>query len=69
MNIPENFKINLNQNLWGLLLTFTALGASEYFNLRALFWLSFIASAVMLTSIIFTTTAYTWRYFQKKLTG
>lgn len=33
MRIPEDqFKINLNQNLWGLLLGFTALGVSEYFK-------------------------------------
>ena len=69
MNIPDNFKINLNQNLWGLLLSFAALGAAEYLKLKLLCSFSAVASAVMLLSVIATTIAYTWRYCTDKLSG
>jgi hypothetical protein len=67
VNIPENVKVSLNQNLWGLLLSFGALGASEYFHLTVLFWLASVASVAMLLSVIVTTAAYTIRYCKNKL--
>ncbi len=33
----KNFKINLNQNLWGLLLSLITLGTAEYFKLFTLY--------------------------------
>jgi hypothetical protein len=66
MNIPENVKINLSQNLWGLLLSFVALGASENFHLTFLFWLALVASVVMVISVTATTVAYTFRYCRTK---
>ena len=68
MSVPaDQFKINLNQNLWGLLLTFTALGAAEHYHLCTLFWLSSIASVVMPVSVTITTTAYTSRYWKDRM--
>lgn len=55
-------KINLNQNLWGLIVGFSSLGASEYFALSTLYWFSAFTSAIMLCSIALTTTFYTWKY-------
>ena len=66
MDIPEKFKINLNQNLWGLVFTFVALGLAEYFQLHVLFWFAAIGSGVMLLSVIITTGAYTFRYCKNR---
>ena len=37
MTNADQFKINLNQNLWGLVLAFGSLGAAERFNLTTLY--------------------------------
>lgn len=66
MSIEEQFKINLNQNLWGLIIGFTALGLSEYYKLCALFWFSIIGSGIMLLSVAITTYAYTQNYCKNK---
>ena len=67
MNIPaENFKINLNQNLWGLIVAFAALGISEYYGLCALFWVSLLVSVVMTISVVATVIAYTIKYCRSK---
>ena len=65
-NPVDNFKINLNQNLWGLLISFGFLGAAEHYDLGVLFCFSVISSLVMVISIIFTTYAYTKNYVNKK---
>jgi hypothetical protein len=62
----EQFKISLNQNLWGLVIGFSALGAAEHFHLPALFWFATIVSAVMLASTAVTTLAYTIKYWKTK---
>lgn len=61
----EHVKINLNQNLWGLIVSFAALGAAEYYKLDALLALSFIAALIMLASIAVTTIAYTIHYCEE----
>jgi len=67
MNNPvEDVKINLNQNLWGLIVSFAALGASEYFKLCTLFWFSFVVAVIMTLSIAATTFSYTVAYMKKK---
>jgi hypothetical protein len=43
----EPFKINLNQNLWGLLLSFSSLGAAEHYHLCTLYWLSSVVSVII----------------------
>lgn len=62
----DNFKINLNQNLWGLLVSFGFLGAAEYFQLCVLFWFSIVPAAAMVISVCITTWVYTARYKEKK---
>lgn len=62
----EQFKINLNQNLWGLVVGFVALGAAEYYELNTLFWFASINSVIMVLSIAFTTLAYTKKYWKDK---
>ena len=62
-NPTENFKIKLNQNLWGLVVSFIALGAAEYFELCTLYWFAVSVAGVMTTSIVVTTFQYTKNYF------
>lgn len=62
----EQFKINLNQNLWGLVVGFIALGAAEHYSLCTLFWFATIVSVIMLISIAVTTLAYTVKYWKNK---
>ena len=62
----DNFKINLNQNLWGLVIGSVSLGASEYYELRTLYYFSIIISVIMTVSILFTTYAYTKSYMSRK---
>ena len=62
----DNFKINLNQNLWGLVVSFGFLGIAEYYELCVLFWFSVLPALAMAISIIFTTWAYTKNYLTKK---
>jgi hypothetical protein len=63
----DNTKINLNQNLWGLLLSYLALGISEYYDLIVLFYLSFVLSILLTISVIITTIAYTINYWKGKI--
>jgi hypothetical protein len=62
----ESFKINLNQNLWGLVVSLVSLGAAEYFKLCTLFWFSVVVAVVMTISIGITTYAYTKTYWKNK---
>lgn len=49
-NPLEDININLNQNLWGLIVSFASLGTSEYFKLYVLFRFSFIIAVIMTLS-------------------
>ena len=62
----ESFKINLNQNLWGLVVSFVSLGTAEYFRLCMLFWFSVVIAVVMTISISITTFAYTKTYSKNR---
>jgi len=66
MRIEDKFDINLNQNLWGLIIAFTALGIAERFGLRSLFWFSFFASLGMSVSVLFAFAFYTVHYCARK---
>ena len=65
--VAEQFRVNLNQNLWGLVVVFTALGAAEHYRLCILFWFSAVASAIMVMSVAVTTLAYTINYWKQKM--
>jgi hypothetical protein len=66
MSAAEQFKINLNQNLWGVVVSFGALGAAEYYKLCTLFWFAAVVSVIMVASIAVTTIAYTINYWKNK---
>ncbi len=63
----ETFKINLNQNLWGLIVSLITLGISEYFELRTLFVFGIILSIISSLSYLITTVAYTINYCKGKM--
>jgi hypothetical protein len=63
----DNFKINLNQNLWGLLLALLTLGTAEYFKLCTLYLFGTILSGLTSISFIVTLTAYTLNYWKGKM--
>jgi hypothetical protein len=63
----DNFKINLNQNLWGLFLTLLTLGAAEYFGLCTLYWFGLILSGLTSISFLITLVAYTINYWKSKM--
>ena len=67
VNPSDAFKINLNQNLWGLVVGFTSLGLAEYYELCVLFWLAGALSIIMLISVMLTTLSYTRNYIKNKL--
>jgi len=67
VNSPvDNFRISLNQNLWGLVVSFGALGLAEYYHLSALFWASVVTTVFMIASVAITTWAYTSSYWKGK---
>lgn len=66
-NPTDIVKINLNQNLWTLIVGLASLGVSEYLKLSALFWFSVIIAGVTTLSICVTTFAYTKAYWKKKV--
>ena len=64
--VADHFKINLNQNLWGLGISFGFLGMSEQYDLPTLFWLSLASSLVMVISVACTTFSYTKKYMKNR---
>jgi len=62
----DNLNINLNQNLWGLIVSLGSLGSADYFKLGTLYWFSLVIAVVMTVSIAVTTLAYTKAYWMKK---
>jgi hypothetical protein len=62
----DHFRINLNQNLWGLVVSFLALGFAEYYHLPTLFWVSASTSVIMVISVALTTLAYTIHYWKSR---
>ncbi len=62
----EDFKINLNQNLWLLIISILTLGVSEYFCLKYLFYFGFTLSILSSISVIITLIFYTKNYIEKK---
>jgi len=66
MPSANDFKINLNQNLWGLVLALAALGAAEHFNLPTLYKFAVAIAVVMTVSVAITTFSYAVKYCKNK---
>jgi len=65
----DKLNINLNQNLWGLVVSFLSLGAAEHYDLCTLYWFALATSVIMVVSIVVTTFVYTKNYVSKKSGG
>jgi hypothetical protein len=52
-NVASNFKINPNQNLWGLVVSYASLGSAEHWGLKAQFWFSTPADTARINSAEF----------------
>jgi len=63
----DEFKINLNQNVWVLIISLLTLGFSEYFCLKTLFVFGVILSILSSISILITLIVYTIKYSKSKL--
>jgi hypothetical protein len=64
--LEDQFRINLNQNLWALVVAYGALGAAEHWCLKHLFWPSLIASWVLTVLVLASFGYYTHHYCVKK---
>mgnify|MGYP001617680691 CR=1 len=67
MSTIDNFKINLNQNLWVLVISLLGLGIAEYFNLPILLNISCFLSIISTSSVLFTLFFYTFNYCKAKI--
>lgn len=64
--VSESFKINLNQNLWVLVVAFLGLGIAEYFELPKLLKVSYFLAIASIISVLFTLLFYTLNYCRSK---
>lgn len=62
----SDIKVNLNQNLWGLLVSLSTLGSAEFFGLCSLYWFGLILSILTSLSFLVTLIAYTRNYWKNK---
>jgi hypothetical protein len=67
--VEDKFNINLNQNLWGLVVAYAALGVAEHWCLRWLFRLSLVVAIGLSMSVLLTVAFYTWNYCRKRATS
>lgn len=65
--MKDIFKINLNQNLWALVISLAALGFGEFYCLEKLTLFGWVLSIISGLSCSATLIAYTIHYFTRKL--
>ena len=65
--MKDLFKINLNQNLWALVISLAALGLGEYFNLNKLENFGILLTITTIVSYVITLVAYTINYWNNKM--
>lgn len=66
MALEDHFKINLNQNLWALLVSYGALGAADHWCLRHLLWPSLVAAWLLSLMVLISFGYYTTHYCVRK---
>jgi len=66
MAVEDKFNINVNQNLWGLVVAYVALATAEHWNLKCFFRLSLCVAVGMSVSVLITALFYTWNYCRKR---
>lgn len=65
--MENSFNINLNQNLWALVISLTALGIGEYFQLQNLKKFGILLTITTSVSYLITLVAYTVNYWRNKM--
>lgn len=58
--------LNLNQNLWAVLISLVGIGFAEYYKLSVLFVFSCILGVMTFLSFCFTLYFYTFHYCKNK---
>jgi thiamine transporter ThiT len=67
MSVEDKFNVNLNQNLWALLVSYAALGAADHYHLSWWFlWLARILATLMTASVVAGVLFYTVHYCARK---
>ena len=66
MALEDKFNINLNQNIWGLVISYAAVGLSQRFGFHELWWLAFVVACAMSLSVLATLALYTVNYCRNK---
>ena len=67
MSALDMLRINLNQNLWGLVVSYSAVGLSQRYGFHELWWLAFVMSCFMSLSVLMCLVFYTVNYCRNKL--
>lgn len=66
MALEDQFRINLNQNLWALVVAYGALGAADHWCLTYLLWPSLVASWILTVMVLISFGFYTGHYCVRK---
>lgn len=67
VSVEDKININLNQNLWGLVVAYGALGLGEYYCLgRWFLWPARVLSVCMTFSVVLTVGFYTCYYCKRR---
>lgn len=66
MALEDQFRINLNQNLWALVVAYGALGAADHWCLKYLLWPSLVASYILTFMVLISFGFYTGHYCVSK---
>jgi hypothetical protein len=70
MALEDKINVNLNQNLWGLLVSYLALGAADHYHLSWWFlWLARALATLMTISVLAGFAFYTVHYCARKCVG
>jgi len=69
MAVEDKLNINLNQNLWGIVVSYAAVGLAERYGFHQLWWLAFIVACCMSASVVVSFAFYTYNYCRQKLMG
>ena len=62
MALQDKLDIKLNQNLWGLVVSYSAVGAAEHWCLSGLRCLSLVIAVVFTISVVICLIFYTYTY-------
>jgi len=68
MAVEDKLDIKLNQNIWGLVFAYAALGAAEYWELNRLRCLALLMAIYLSLSVVMSIGFYTFHYCVRKCT-